>query len=298
MISVVYILSTGLSHLDSRLPLWWFPLGDFHLGDFALVISRSINSNDYPWKNVPPEFSYLHGNFHFLPPASWYLSIQLQKCFWVFNCKKFKYHGPLVHWWIPFDRCVGSFSEVNWGDFSPCYRLLLLSTRCAATPFGGSPPYYSHSELLIPKVFWWRREWHDTFVACPTTAILLLVVIPTTFYNPGLVGKQNHLGRFSPYLPHCHFIVVRALFCKRRCLARALHLPAPHHGSAPASFVPSRTPRVLEFPCWLELEPVIWKTGYLLPVDRFRSSLPGRFNLGCINSFASDWSCFDLEEFL
>ena len=127
---------------------------------------------------------------------------------------------------------------------------------------------------------------------------LLLVEIPTTFYNPGLVGKQNHLGRFSPYLPHCHFIVVRALFCKRRRLPCALHVPAPHHGSAPASFVPSRTPRVLEFPCWLELEPVVWKTGYLLPVDRFRSSLPGRFNLGCINSFASDWSCFDLEEFL
>ena len=25
--------------------------------------------------------------------------------------------------------------------------------RCATTPFGGSPPYYSHSELLILKVF-------------------------------------------------------------------------------------------------------------------------------------------------
>ena len=56
---------------------------------------------------VPPKFSYSHGNFHFMPPAS---------CFWVFNYKKFKYHGPLVHWWIPFDRCVGSFSEVNEGE--------------------------------------------------------------------------------------------------------------------------------------------------------------------------------------
>ena len=104
----------------------------------------------------------------------------------------------------------------------------------------------------------------------------LLVVLPTTFYNPGPFGKQNHLGRFSPHLPHCHFIVVRASFCMRRRLPRALHLPAPHHGSAPASFVPSRTPLVLEFPCGLELEPVISKnrlvtSGRPLPVVSPRS---------------------------
>ena len=124
----------------------------------------------------------------------------------------------------------------------------------------------------------------------------LLVVLPTTFYNPGPFGKQNYLGRFSLHLPHCHFIVVRASFCKRRRLSCALHLPAPHHGSAPASFVPSRAPLVLEFPCDLALEPVISKTGYPLPVGCFRLSLPGRFNPGGIIPVASVWSCCDLEE--
>ena len=66
----------------------------------------------------------------------------------------------------------------------------------------------------------------------------------------------------------------------------------------PHVFVPSRTPLVLEFPCDLALEPVISKTGYSLPVDRFRLSLPGRFNLGCIVAVVSVWSSFDREELL
>jgi hypothetical protein len=65
----------------------------------------------------------------------------------------------------------------------------------------------------------------------------------------------------------------------------------------PHVFVPSRTPLVLELPCGLELEPVISKTGYSLPVDRFRLSLPGRFNPGCIIPVASVWSRSDLEEY-
>ena len=64
----------------------------------------------------------------------------------------------------------------------------------------------------------------------------------------------------------------------------------------PHVFVSSRTPHVLEFPRGLALEPVILKTGYSLPVDRFRLSLPGRFNLGCIVAFASVRSRVDREE--
>ena len=64
----------------------------------------------------------------------------------------------------------------------------------------------------------------------------------------------------------------------------------------PHVFAPSRTTLVLEFPCGLTLEPVISETGYSLPVDRFRLSLPGRFNLGCIVAVVSVWSCFDREE--
>ena len=74
---------------------------------------------------------------------------------------------------------------------------------------------YSHSDHLILKVF--GEGGSDMLPLLHVLLLLpLLVVLPTTFYNPGPFGKQNYLGRFSPHLPHCHFIVVRASFCKRR----------------------------------------------------------------------------------
>ena len=60
----------------------------------------------------------------------------------------------------------------------------------------------------------------------------------------------------------------------------------------PHVFVSARTPHVLEFPRGLVLEPVISKTGFSLPVDRFRLSLPGRFNLVCIFAFAFVWRSY------
>ena len=55
----------------------------------------------------------------------------------------------------------------------------------------------------------------------------------------------------------------------------------------PHVFVSSRTPHVLEYPRGLLLEPVISKTGFSHPVDRFRLSLSGRFKL-CLR-FRSVW---------
>ena len=46
--------------------------------------------------------------------------------------------------------------------------------------------------------------------------------------------------------------------------------------------VSSRTPHVLELPRGLLLEPVISKTGFSHPVDRFRLFLSGRFNYVCV----------------
>ena len=181
-----------------------------------------------------------------------------------------------------------------------CTVLLLFPTRCAATPFGGSPPYYSHPEILILKVFWWRREWHITSVARPTTADLLLVVLPTTFWTLDLWVQNPLLGGFLLLRPHCHY-VVRAILYAPVPLPVYYIWPFLTMDQLPHDFVSSRTPLVLEFPCGLELEPVISKTGYSHPVDRFRLSLPGSFNPGCIILVASDWlhnfGCFWLVTF-
>ena len=137
MISAQYILSTGSFHLDSRLPPWWFPLGDFTLVISPWWFGDQLTSLNTLWRIllVPPKLSYFHGNFHFMPPAS---------CIWLFNYKKFKYHGPLVHWWISFDRCVGSFSEgeEDCTVLQCCWLLLHLGhhTRCSTTPFGAAFP--------------------------------------------------------------------------------------------------------------------------------------------------------------
>ena len=175
MISVQYILSTGLFHLDSKLPPWWFPLGDFTLVISPWWFRDQLTSLNTLWRIllVPPKFSYSHGNFQIMPPAS---------CFWVFNYRKFKYHGPLVHWWIPFDRCVGSFSEVNEGRLHRAagYYSIWGTIHDVLLLHLGQPSLLLASRTRDPQSLWWRREWHVTSVACLPPADPLLVVPPTT----------------------------------------------------------------------------------------------------------------------
>ena len=149
---------------------------------------------------------------------------------------------------------------------------------------------------LDPQSLWWRREWHITSVACLTTADPLLVVLPTTSWNPGLWSTKTVIGRFLILRPHCHFVWWEASSICAGAFPMYHIWPILTMEQLPHVFVPSRTPLVLEFPCGLVLEPVISKTGYSLPVDRFRLSLPGRFNLDCVVAVASVRSCLDLEE--
>ena len=104
------------------------------------------------------------------------------------------------------------------------------------------------------------------------------------------LGKQNHLqGGFLILRPHCHF-VVRAFFYMRRRVSRVSHMTAPHHGSAPACFCTIQNTTCTRTPMWSRVGTSYFKTGYPLPVDRFRLSPSGRFNLGCISPVAYIWS--------
>ena len=172
-----------------------------------------------------------------------------------------------------------------------------FAPRCATTPFGSSSPTtriqnsWSSKSLVKEGV---------TYYLCCMSYYCRSTTSSTPYYflNPGLVvGKNHSLGGFSFWGRTAIFFVVRGFIYMRRRLFPEYHIwPILTMEQLPHVFAPSRTPLVLEFPCGLTLEPVISKTGYSLPVDRFRLSLPGRFNLGCIVAVVSVWSCFDREE--
>ena len=107
--------------------------------------------------------------------------------------------------------------EVIEGESAPCSRLLLIFHTMCYYSVCWQPSLLLASRTLDPQSLWWRREWHVTSVARPTTADLLLVVLPTTFWTLDLCGQNPLLGGFLILRPHCHY-VVRAFFYMRRCL--------------------------------------------------------------------------------
>ena len=195
----------------------------------------------------------------------------------------------MVHW-IALDRCVGLFVWSYWGGVRTVLQVttvfphdVLLLRLVAALPTTRIQNSWSSKSLVKEGV---------TYYLCCMSYYCRSTTSSTPYYflKPWTwVNKTIYWAVFSSWGR-------TAIFCGERL---HLYAPAPfpvYHiwpiltmEQLPHVFVPSRTPLVLEFPCGLALEPVISKTGYSLPVDRFRLSLPGRFNLGCIVAVVFVW---------
>ena len=197
--------------------------------------------------------------------------------------------GPLLD--AP-DSCVGWLKpEVVDGETAPCARELLL---------------FPHGVLLLPLVvalllLAFRTLDPQSFLVKEGVTYCLCCLLsyycrsttsstPYYFLNPGLVvGKNHSLGGFSFWGRTAIFSWWEVSSICAGALFPSITYDPSSPWKLPHVFAPPRTPRALEFPCGLTLEPVISKTGYSLPVDRFRLSLPGRFNLGCIVAVVSVW---------
>ena len=217
--------------------LWWF------WDQLTLLIIL--------WRTLFVSPKFLCGNFAFHATCILFLSFLTMISFLTTTSYSTTALGPLLD--AP-DRCVGFITWRYWVGV----RTVRQETATSFPTMCYYSVYYSHSRLSILKVFWWRREWRVTSVACLTTADPLLVVPPTTCWNPGhLVNKNPSLGGFSSWGR-------TAIFCGERF---HLYAPAPfpsitYDPSSPwnSSLMFLYRPEhhfVLEFPCGLALEPVI-----------------------------------------
>ena len=121
---VAVVISIWWSH-------WWF-----YLGDFALVISRSIIIIDHTLENplVSPIFSCGTLQFH----ATLFLSFLTMVSFLTTTSISTTALGPLLD--AP-DRCVGFLAWSCWeGDRTVRQEIASFPPRCATTPFGSGPP--------------------------------------------------------------------------------------------------------------------------------------------------------------
>ena len=196
-----------------------------------------------------------------------------------------------------FDRCVGFLAWSYWGgvrtvrqDTAVFPHDVLLLSYVAALPTTRIQNSWSSKSLVKEGVTYYLCCM-SYYCRSTTSSTPYYFLKPWTMVNKNRYWAVSHLEAALP------FFVVRGFIYMRRRLFPEYHIwPILTMEQLPHVFVPSRTPLVLEFPCGLELEPVISKTGYSLPVDRFRLSLPGRFNLDCVVAVASVRSCLDLEE--
>ena len=148
---------------------------------------------------------------------------------------------------------------------APCSRLLLISH--AATSTARIQGSWSLKSLVKEGV-----TCHSVIPRL-TTADPHTSSTPYYFLKPWTsVNKTSYWAASSAYRT--------AIYIGERL---HLYAPAPSRvrirpyltmDQLPHVFVSSRTPLVLEFPCGLELEPVILKTGYALPVGRFLVGSP------------------------
>ena len=119
---------------------------------------------------------------------------------------------------------------------------------------------------------------------------------PYYFLKPWTMVNKNRYWVVSLFEAALPFFVVIGSINMRRRLSRVSHMTHPHHGTVPSCFCTVQNTTRTRIPTWSSAGTSYLKTGYSLPVDRFRLSLPGRFNLGCIVAFASVWSRVDREE--
>ena len=119
---------------------------------------------------------------------------------------------------------------------------------------------------------------------------------PYYFLKPWTMVNKNRYWAVSHFEAALPFFVVIGFIYMRRRLSRVSHMTHPHHGTAPSCFCTVQNTTRTRIPTWSSAGTSHLKTGYSLPVDRFRLSLPGRFNLGCIVAFASVRSRVDREE--
>ena len=219
----------GLIHLNLKSSPWWFSCGDCILVISLWWFWDQLTLLIILWRTLFVSPKFLCGNFAFHATCILFLSFLTIISFLTTTSSSTTALGPSLD---ALDRCVGFFS----------LTLLRGSPHCAPGNCYFSPTmcyysaYYSHSRLLILKVFWWRREWRVTSVACLTTADPLLVVLPTTCWSPGLWSTKTILWAVSHLEAALPFFVVRGFIYMRRRLSRVSHMTHPHHGTVPSCF--------------------------------------------------------------
>ena len=202
------------------------------------------------WRTLIASPKFPCGNFAFHATCILFLSFLTVISFLTTTSYSTTALGPLLD--AP-DRCVGFITWRYWVGVRTVRRAIFFPHDVLLLRF-----YYSRSRLSILKVLWWRRGWRVTFVACLTTADLLLVVPPATCWNPGhLVDKNPSLGGFSSLVRTVIFLwwevspICPGAFPEYRIRpiltmnSSRMFLSRPEHHF------------VLEFPCGLVLEPVI-----------------------------------------
>ena len=164
------------------------------------------------------------------------------------------------------------------GDCTACQKFASSPPQCVTTLFGSSPP----TTLILnsPSLKSLVKEGGTLLLLLLVLLLVLLrVVPPATFWTPGPLDDKNLCWVI---FSHCHSLrwlvisICAGAFPESHIWSILTMVQLPH------VFASSRTPHVLEYPRGLLLEPVISKTGFAHPVDRFRLSLSGCFNYICV----------------
>ena len=263
--------------MDSKLLPWWFPLGDFILVISLWWFWDQLTSLIILWRTPIASPKFLCDSFAFHATCILFLSFLTIISFLTTTSYSTTALGPSLD---ALDRCLGFLTWRYWVGVRTVRQETVTSfpTMCYYSV------YYSHSRLSILKVFWWRREWRVTSVACLTTADPLLVVLPTTCWNPGLWSTKTLLWVVSHLEAALPFFVVRGFIYMRRRLFPEYHIwPILTMEQLPHVFVPSRTPLRTWIPMWSSVG-----TSYLgKPVIYFRLTVSG-----CLSPVALTCVCF------
>ena len=132
---------------------------------------------------------------------------------------------------------------------------------------------------LHPQSLWWRRGGR-CYYCCSSYYLFHYKYHPLLLSEPlDHLMTKTFVGWFSRTAIFLRWLVISicaGAFPESHTWPILTMVQLPH------VFVSSRTPHVLEYPRGLLLEPVISKTGFAHPVDRFRLSLSGCFNYICV----------------